>query len=82
MKRYFDPANIQVLTIVQSFDCGVFTQPETQDAMAVFMSQIGSGTGAGMIGMTMGNKGASNRPPGIDVEITDLAIQAAVIYPH
>ena len=49
-----------------------------EQADAIAGDEVTSGTAAGMVAVGMGNDGAINRTPGVDVEIADGAVEATL----
>ena len=77
MKRKLDPVARQDLAIRRRLDRDV-AQALAQDRRRVAMADIDLRAEARVIGMRMGDDGARNRAPGIDVKIARGAIEPAV----
>ena len=77
MKRKLDPVARQDLAIGRRLDRDV-AQPLAQDRRRVAMADINLRAEARVVGMRMGDDGARNRAPGIDVEVARGAIEPAV----
>ena len=77
MKRKLDPVARQDLAIRRRLDRDV-AQALAQDRRRVAMADINLRAEARVVGMRMGDDGARNRAPGIDVKIARGAIEPAV----
>jgi hypothetical protein len=76
MKRKLDPVARQDLAIGRSLDRDV-AQALAQDRRSVGMADVNLRAEARVVGMGMGDDGAGNRAPGIDVKVARGAIEPA-----
>ena len=51
-------------------------EPRPQDALGRRRRQVAAMAAARMVGMGMGQDGARDRPPGVDVEVSGRAVEA------
>ena len=77
MKRNLDPVAGQDFAVSRSLDRDV-AEALAQNRGRVAMADVDFRAEAGVVGMGMGDDGARNRPPGIDVKVARGAIEAAV----
>ena len=75
MKRDLHAVMVQWHTIGLGLDAGIRAEPGAKDLLAGRGDQVVTATPGIVIGMGMGNHGACNRLPGIDVKVTGWTIK-------
>ena len=77
VERELDAVAGQDLAVVRGLDRDV-AEALFQDRRGQRMADVEVGAEAGVIGVRMGDDGAGNRPPRVDMKVAGLAIEASV----
>jgi hypothetical protein len=80
MERNTDSIERHGLAIGEGFNGGVVTEAGAEQALAGLRGQVLLRSGAGVIGMGVGDDGAVHGSPGVDVEVAGGAVDAILGY--
>jgi len=78
MQAHFDAMHVDRFTVLNALHLDVSTESMLEQADAIVGNEVVRCTAPGMVAVGVGDDGAIDRTPGVDVEIADGAVEATL----